>query len=429
MIKRFILGILTLGTTTIVAQRNSASPYSYFGIGENFDQLTVEQSSMGGIGVAMKDTYHLNFTNPAANADLRVTTYAIGGSLSFLTLKESNGSSSGKSTNLRYIALGLPLGKKMGLTVGLQPFSSVGYGLLNSTYSGDDLLEISRFTGSGGTNRLYAGFGAYLFKGFSVGAEASFIFGNIENNIFNQKNNVSLGTKYEEELNIRGGQFKFGAQYETELKNKLKFNTGATVVLESDLSATGSERLYSLTLSNTGIEQGRDTLYTRNISGNITMPYKAAFGVGLGKTDKWYVGINQEFRKAITTSNGINTATNGYQYESGRKLSMGGYYIPKINSISSYWDRVTYRAGVRFEKLGVLVDGLGTGQNLTSIDDFGINIGIGLPLPKLLSNVNLGFEYGQRGTINNNLVKENYFNMKLSLSLNSLNWFIKRKID
>ena len=218
MIKRFILGILTLGTTTIVAQRNNASPYSYFGIGENFDQLTVEQSSMGGIGVAMKDTYHLNFTNPAANADLRVATYAIGGSMSFLTLKESNGSASGKSTNLRYIALGLPLGKKMGITVGLQPFSSVGYALLNSTYSGDDLLELSRFSGSGGTNRLYAGFGAYIFKGFSVGAEASFIFGNIENNIFNQRN-VSLGTKYEEELNIRGGQFKFGAQYETELKN------------------------------------------------------------------------------------------------------------------------------------------------------------------------------------------------------------------
>ncbi|SEC80448.1 hypothetical protein SAMN04489761_3632 [Tenacibaculum sp. MAR_2009_124] len=429
MIKRFILGILTLGTTTIVAQRNSASPYSYFGIGENFEQLTVEQSSMGGIGVAMKDHFHLNFTNPAANADLKVATYAVGGSFSYLTLKESNGSASGKSTSLRYIALGLPVGKKMGITVGLQPYSSVGYALLNSSYSGEELLEISRFSGSGGTNRLYAGFGAYIFKGFSVGAEASFIFGNLENNIFNQKNNVSLGTKYEEEVNIRGGQFKFGAQYETELKNKLKFNTGASVVMESDLSATGSERLYSLTLGSSGIEQGRDTLYARSISGNITMPYKASVGVGLGKTDKWYVGINQEFREAISTSNGINTAADGYQYESGRKFSIGGFYIPKINSISSYWDRVTYRAGVRVEKLGVLVDGLGTGQNLTSIDDFGINIGFGLPLPKLLSNVNLGFEYGQRGTISNNLVKENYFNVKLSLSLNSINWFVKRKID
>jgi hypothetical protein len=79
--------------------------------------------------------------------------------------------------------------------------------------------------------------------------------------------------------------------------------------------------------------------------------------------------------------------------------------------------------------MGILADGTGTGNNLTSINDFGINIGFGLPLPKQLSSINIGFEYGQRGTIINNLIKENYFNVKLSLSLNSINWFKTRKID
>ena len=428
MIKNFILGILIFATAKISAQRNSASPYSYFGIGENFEQLTVEQSSMGGIGVAMKDNYHLNFINPAANANLRVANYAFGGNLSFLTLKESDNSTSVNSMNLRYVALGLPIGKKMGFTVGLQPFSSVGYVLLNKQYSGDDLIEISRFSGSGGTNRLYAGFGAYIFEGFSLGLEVSFLFGNIEKNNFNQKQNVSLGTKHKEELNIRGGQFKFGGQYQTELKNKIIFNTGASVIVENDLRVTGNEKLYSLTISGSGIENVSNTLYTKNISGSITMPYRVVYGVGLGKEDKWYVGVNQELKKAISTSSEISNSSD-HQYESGRKFSIGGYYIPKMNSISSYWDRVTYRGGIRFEKLGVLVDGLGSGENLTSINDFGINFGLGLPLPKSLSNFNLGFEYGQRGTISNNLIKENYFNVKVSLSLNSLNWFVKRKID
>ncbi len=238
-----------------------------------------------------------------------------------------------------------------------------------------------------------------------------------------------MGTKHERELNIRGGEIKLGAQYQTELKNKLKFTTGAAFALNTNLSATGSERLYSLSLSNSGLEIGKDTLYSRSISGDIRMPLRATFGVGLGKKDKWFVELSQEFREEWSTSNQINLSSGRYQYESGRKLSFGGYYIPKINSISNYWDRVTYRAGVRFEKLGLLVDGLGTGESLTSINDFGINIGFGLPLPKLLSNINLGFEYGQRGTIDNNLIKENYYNIKLSLSLNSLSWFIKRKID
>ncbi|RZQ51134.1 hypothetical protein C1E23_21230, partial [Pseudoalteromonas phenolica] len=88
MIKRLILGVFTLGTLTISAQRNSASPYSYFGIGESFEAVTVEQASMGGIGAAMKNNRYLNFSNPASTADLRIATYGIGGSLSLITIKE-----------------------------------------------------------------------------------------------------------------------------------------------------------------------------------------------------------------------------------------------------------------------------------------------------------------------------------------------------
>ncbi|WP_435261928.1 hypothetical protein [Tenacibaculum sp. nBUS_03] len=431
MIKRIIIGLLVLSSTTIVAQSNSASPYSYFGIGENFDPLTVEQSSMGGIGVALKDTYHLNFTNPAANADLRYATYAIGGNLTFLKLKESNSSQSGNSTSLRYVSLGFPIGKKAGLSVGLQPFSSVGYSLLNRVYDGDEIKEISRFSGIGGTNRLYASFGTYLFDGFSLGAEVGFVFGSLQNDLLNQVQETMLATKHQEKLTLRGGQFKLGAQYKKELKNELQLYTGAAVTFDSDLSANGAERMYSLSIASSGAEQVRKILYDKSISGNLTMPFKTVFGVGLGKVNKWYVGINQEYRDAVVSSEGINVIGNSqaFRYERGSKFSIGGYYLPKLNSISSYWDRVTYRGGVRFEKMGILADGTGTGNNLTSINDFGINIGFGLPLPKQLSSINIGFEYGQRGTIINNLIKENYFNVKLSLSLNSINWFKTRKID
>ncbi len=101
--------------------------------------------------------------------------------------------------------------------------------------------------------------------------------------------------------------------------------------------------------------------------------------------------------------------------------------MPKINSISSYWDRVTYRAGIRFEKTGLLVKGSVNNTNFTEVNDFGMSFGLGLPL-KRMSNVNMGFEFGKRGTIENNLIQENYFNFRLSLSLTDL-WFVKRKID
>ena len=75
-----------------------------------------------------------------------------------------------------------------------------------------------------------------------------------------------------------------------------------------------------------------------------------------------------------------------------------------------------------------MVNGSLSSNTFTSINDLGISFGLGLPLGNRLSNLNLGFEYGKKGTTDNGLLEENYFNVRLSLSLNDL-WFKKRKID
>jgi hypothetical protein len=74
-----------------------------------------------------------------------------------------------------------------------------------------------------------------------------------------------------------------------------------------------------------------------------------------------------------------------------------------------------------------LVNGSTNDTNFTEIKDFGISFGLGLPL-KQLSTVNMGFEFGKRGTTDNNLIEEDYFKFRLSLSL-SEKWFVKRRID
>jgi hypothetical protein len=429
MIKRLLVVILVLTSVTISAQRNNSSPYSFFGIGEDFKPKTVEQASMGGIGVAMPDYNHLNFVNPAAVADLRYATYGLGGMASFLTLKEADASQSGNSTSLRYIALGFPIGKKAGFSAGLQPLSSVGYSLINEIVDTDDtVLELTRNSGTGGTNRLYANYGMYVFDGLSLGLEAAFIFGNIDKSVLNQRVGVATITKYQEETTVRSNEFKLGVQYKTKLNNDLQLSSGIAMKLANDLTQRGSQRLYNLSFSSSGAEIPRDTLYNRPFSTDLNSPLQTTVGFGVGKENKWYVGINSEFQNAFELNETV--AQNNYAYENATRTSIGGYYIPKINSISSYWNRITYRAGLRFERTGLLVNtGGASGDNFTSIKDFGINVGLGLPLPRQLSSLNVGLEYGQKGTTNNNLIKENYFNVRLSLSLNSLNWFQKREID
>ena len=95
--------------------------------------------------------------------------------------------------------------------------------------------------------------------------------------------------------------------------------------------------------------------------------------------------------------------------------------IPKSNSFNNYFERINYRAGVRYETTGLVVKG-------KSITDTALTAGLGLPVGGMLSNINLGVEFGRRGTKAANLVEENYLNFTISLSLTD-RWFVKRLYD
>lgn len=429
MIKRIAFVFLISISTLTFAQRNNSSPYSFFGVGQEFSGVTVEQASMGNLGAAFSDVYHLNFTNPAAYSSLRFATYSLGAVANRLTVDDGATKQSSTATSLSYVALGIPLGDKAGFGFGIQPITSVGYSLvsLRKDNSGNT-VERTRFYGQGGLNRIYASLGLKVYKGLSLGIEADFTFGNIENNILNTRANVHLSTKNNEKVSVRENSIVLGAQYKGKVGKDLSLHLGATTKLENKYRLKGTEYLYTLTVGSVGNEIPRDTLSTTSVTGTLANPLKTTFGAGLGKDSKWYGGFEYE-TQGTQQAVGTILANTKYRYGSSSRFSVGGFYIPKINSISSYWERVTYRAGVRFENTGLLIDGTGTGNNFTPIRDFGISFGVGLPVGRIkLSNLNLGIEYGQRGTNVNNLIKESYFNFRLSLSLNDT-WFIKRRID
>ena len=62
------------------------------------------------------------------------------------------------------------------------------------------------------------------------------------------------------------------------------------------------------------------------------------------------------------------------------------------------------------------------------INDFGISFGLGLPIYRSNSTINISAEFGKRGTTKYNLVRENYAKFNLSANLHDL-WFMSRKID
>jgi len=422
MIKKITGLLIIFASIHGFAQRNNTSPYSFFGIGEETAQKTVEEITMGQIGVAFNSTYKLTFSNPASLASLRFTTYALAIENKALTIEDGNNSESSSAASLSYIAMGIPIGTKAGFLFGIQPNTTVGYSLLEEFRDTDDVItSLNLFSGEGGTNRVFLGFGYKLFENLNIGFETAYIFGNIENNLLNRRDGVQLATMHKTDSQLSGVVAKIGIQYDAKINDKITLKTGAVVNFNNELTNKGNEYLFSLINVDGGLIIPRDTIINNSFENTIKTPVKTILSAGLGEENKWYAGIEYSFQEALEFTDNVFNQSSMVSYAKSNRISVGGFYTPKYNSISSYWQRITYRAGFNLKQTGLVV-------NNTAVDDFGISFGVGLPIGQQLSNVNLGFELGKRGEINNNLVKENYVNFRLSLTLND-RWFKKRKLD
>ncbi len=426
MIKKIVVIITIFISFGVCAQKNSSSPYSFFGIGDKNASSTVEQESMGGIGVTLNDQYHLNFSNPASNSSLFFTTYTMAFATKSLTAENSTEKQKGGNTDLSYLALGVPLSSKGGMSFGLLPNSSVGYSLTsNITNTEDEFIEGTNFGGKGGTNKAFLGFGFEIFKNFSVGLQGNYIFGKIENTTLNLAANAELATKYQTITNVKGYSLNGGFQYKTKISEKIDLHLGGSFEFDNDANATRKEYLYSVSLGAT--EVSKDTVLNVSTKGIVKSPMKTSLGIGLGQNSKWMAAIDYSFQNPLILVGSAFENSSKIAYDKYSKFALGGYYTPKFNSITSYWERVTYRAGLKFEKTGLMVDDSGLGNDFTAIDDFGISFGVGLPVGNQLSNLNFGFEIGKRGETTNGLIQEKYFNFSVGLSMND-KWFKKRKI-
>jgi hypothetical protein len=415
MIKKIIVSTCLLFSFVSFAQEGTASPYSFFGIGDVRYKGTAEMRSMAGIGIE-QDSIHINLDNPASYANLKLTTFSIGGSYTTTQLKTTTESASTQRTTLDYLAVGLPVGKKIGVGFGLIPYSSVGYKI--ESIAANVTQNSSRFDGKGGLNKVFLGVGYKINPKWSFGADAQYSFGKIETNSLEFITGIPVGTRESNSVAITGVHFNTGLMFQTKLVSKLNFYSSLSYSLESKLQSVTARNistvLFDANYNMSVVDQADEVSATTNLK----IPSTITFGAGIGETRRWLLGAQVSMRSAAGLANSYNSLSN-VAYEGSQKYSIGGYFIPNYNSFSSYVKRLVYRGGLKYEKTGLVV-------NSQSINDIGMTLGIGFPVSGTFSNVNLGFELGKKGTTN--LVQENYANFSLSLSLND-RWFEKRKFN
>ncbi|WP_445453864.1 hypothetical protein [Flavobacterium sp. 25HG05S-40] len=419
MIKKVLVSVCLLFSLALLAQEGTSSPYSFYGIGDIKFKGTVENRSMGSLSV-LPDSIHLNIQNPAHYASLKLTTFGIGGTYANTKSKTEIQEGKARRTSFDYLAVGIPVGK-LGIGFGLIPYSALGYKIGRTTeIQNTNVSNFTRYSGIGGVNKVFVGFGYQLTKKINIGADVQYNFGTIETSSLQYQTDLQYGSRENNTSDLRGVNFNIGLAYQTKVNKKYSFFSSLIYTPEAKLTIGNSRNLEIVELLSSSAVSVIERQNIPVADTSIKLPSKFSFGSGFGELKKWMLGAEVTYIQNSVMSNRFDDIdANGF--ENSMRYSLGGYYIPNYNSYSSYLKRVVYRGGLRYENTGLVI------QN-KSINDFAANIGLGLPMTGTFTNINIGLEIGKRGTKYYNLVQENYFNISVGLSLSD-KWFVKRKFD
>ncbi|MDA7558529.1 hypothetical protein N8768_05155, partial [Flavobacteriaceae bacterium] len=367
MIKKFCLMLLAFVALNIEAQEGTTSPYSFYGIGSLKFKGTTENISMGGLSI-YTDSIHMNLRNPASyggsnlkvyNEEGRPIKFTVGGSHSNTKLETSTTSQDASASTFDYLAMAMPLGK-LGIGFGLMPFTSVGYNL--QALNDDDLLT-NRYSGEGGVNKAFFGAGYQLTKNLSIGVDASYNFGNIQNSVIEFLYNaddelLQYQSKEFNRSDISGLNFNFGMTFTPMITQKLQLTTAFTLTPKSELTSKNERTISTIVINPTTgqdfpVNEIPEDLESRGLRTTVlTLPSKMAFGIGIGQPRKWFIGGEYTALKTSQFSNPIFSIENA-TFEDASEIAIGGFVIPQYTSFNKYWKRMVYRAGIRFEKTGL----------------------------------------------------------------------------
>ena len=450
------------------AQPANNSPYARYGLGNLNNGANVRSAGIGGMSIAMREDsipYLVNFLNPASYTSIGFTAFDIGIYGNVATISSSTQSQNVNKANLSYFAFGFPIlqlktrikrdsvqtgeskwiptnQKRLfwGGSFGLREFSSVNYTATDSRldesgiFGGDTTFNYAyKFQGNGGVNQFFVGIGLSPFKNFSIGLNASYLFGRMnrvqrleiqESNYFNVKTD-----RY---TDVGGFYLDYGLQYTLAAKGgKNAFIFGSTFAHPMKVRASSTTLARTYTLTTFGEDLFRDTiLYNKITGGHISMPWKYGFGVSWKKGEKWLFGVEhtQELWSTYRDVDGRNDSL-----ADAWKTSAGIEFKPSVPETNrgfwAYFGKMHYRFGGYYAMSQFKVNG-------TQLPEYGITLGFGFPLRRsraggdkfIQSMINFAVEWGQRGTTDRSLLLENYWNFKLGFTLND-RWFIKRKYE
>lgn len=473
------------GQTTIT------SPYSRFGIGDiqqiNFSKF----ESIGKSGLASLSPFGYNLNAPSSLSDLALTTFDAGANASFIEIKSSEISQKNYNSGFRYLSFAFPvISRKWGMAISLQPYSNVGYSLID-TVTDVQGLEKRDYLGTGGFNRFMFSSGIKL-KDFRIGASVSYLFGGIDQ----QRKLTFANTSYVNTRvieNITANDFYLNGSLSytfdslnispsdsiIERKNFVVKTEKEIKILSNQISDLQSsqndssaakislvnESLKALQSKLDSVKNNAPVIFQKRKRGdwNLTFALAASPNQNLSVSKSNYISS-----WTIFGTNEVTIDTLFYQKKSklplvlpnyfsgGLSLQKGNRWLISLDASMQDWSKfsldentdtlkssMTAGFGIQFTPkdrddnnyFNVIQYRLGGYYKTdylqlrsTQLNEYGITAGLGFPFKRSAGIIHLGVQAGKKGTTKNNLIEENFTRLWFGVTLSD-RWFIKPKID
>lgn len=405
----FIL-FFTVQTFSLSAQSVSTSPYSIYGLGSLFEANFGPITAIGSSGIALPSTTFNNNRNPASLGYIGKNSFFFDTGLKGFQTTYTSETTNEKRNNFQFshIAIAFPLNSKSGISASLKPYSSASYVISNYQLPISNSNEYYNLDAAsyGGLNTFDLAYGYKIRKGITLGLTTSFYFGTISNNkdftIANSITNINKKSYYSGMRVTLGNQIKIDSTY----------NIGLTMKIPSQI--TGSKTQSVSTINDT------ETQYIEeNEASDVTdyyLPFE--FGVGVSKSFFKKFNLTLDYEKSLWKN--TNQSSVYGEYKNQDKYALGLSYVKKEQSYK-YADKIHYYTGFNYDTGFLSI-------NNKNVNNMRFSLGVGLPLEFTKSALNLNYSYGIKGTVGNELIKENYHMIGINLSLEAI-WFVKRKFE
>jgi len=406
---------LLLVSAALDAQDYNA-PYSIYGVGDLEQRFYDRSIGMANASVSLLSSPHYQFLkNPASLSGLeRSNVYvnmALTGKIVSYTgtpIDEANRTS--RDLSIKSFSVATKLNNFWASSVGFMPLSYAGYHYAaTKNVEGSDANYLGDYEGNGGLYNVYWNNAFSIGKHFSVGVRSSFIFGSLNHTetLSGEVLAADIITRTREYYN--NFRFEFGSVYAANLNKDWKFSVGGKLTTKTKLNA---ERTVSITQGTTAVKE--DEIITGT---------------------PFYLPVSYDAGISFTHKNRLTMAVD-YNYQSWTDLRQRGYGYTLIDSrrlsAGIQFSNQVERWGRRYEKnyiqAGFFTNNSYLRVHNTPIHEIGGSIGYGGYLSGSLF-YGLSLEAGRRGTITNGLIKENYVQATLTLSLREFIFSKGQKYD